>query len=261
MKQVDKELVQKRFGASAKSYESSAIAQKIVHQRLLSLLKGLDRSSYANVLEIGCGTARLTKLLDENFEIGRWILNDLTRTMFEEGSFSSAPSGKAIRFIEGDAEEIDLGQNYDLIVSSSAIQWFHEPKAFLQSLYPRLKKGGILLISTFGLENLHETRQLTGQGLHYYDTGAYTKALREAGFTILQAKDECITLSFDSARDVLQHLKQTGVTALAGGQQRNFWTKTKLAEFEANYQAKFRTAEGKLSLTYQPIYLLVRKGD
>ncbi len=261
MKQIDKKLVQKRFGASAKSYDGSAIAQKMVHQHLLSLLQGLGRQSYVKALEVGCGTASLTRLLDENFKIEQWTLNDLMRTMFEEGFFVSARSGKAIRFIKGDAEELDLGCGYDLIVSSSAVQWFDEPKAFLQSLYPRLNRGGILLLSTFGLDNLREIRELTGQGLHYYDTEAYDKALQEAGFTVLEATDEHISLSFDSAREVLRHLKQTGVTALAGGQQSNFWTKTKLAEFEANYQAKFRKADGKLSLTYQPIYLLARRED
>ncbi len=261
MKQVDKKLVQQRFGASAKSYDSSAIAQKMVHKRLLSLLQGLGWKPYAKALEVGCGTASLTQLLDDNFEVGEWTLNDLTRTMFEEGIFRSAPSERVIRFIEGDAERLDLGCGYDLIVSSSAIQWFDEPKAFLQSLYPRLNKGGILLLSTFGLDNLREVRELTGQGLHYYDTREYNEALQEAGFTVLEATDEHISLYFDSAREVLRHLKQTGVTALAGGEQANFWTKTKLAEFEANYQAKFCNLDGKLSLTYQPIYLLARKGD
>ncbi len=261
VKQVDKELVQKRFSASAKSYEGSAIAQKMVHKRLLSLLHGLGRQSYEKVLEVGCGTASLTRLLDENFEIGAWTLNDLRRTMFEEGNFSSARSGKAIRFVEGDAEEVDLGAGYDLIISSSAIQWFHEPKAFLQSLYPRLNKGGILLISTFGLDNLREIRELTGQGLHYYATEAYEKALREVNFTVLTAEEESIVLSFDTARDVLRHLKQTGVTALAGAGQANFWTKKKLAEFEANYCTNFRKSDGKLSLTYQPIYLIARRLD
>ncbi len=256
---VDKKLVRERFRASADSYEASAVAQKEVHQQLLKLLKGLGRTSFPRVLEVGCGTAGLTKLLDENFEVGEWTLNDLGREPFEKGDFFRKSHGKLIHFMEGDAEELELGSNYDLFVSASAIQWFHNPQAFIQKLYPMLNEGGILLISSFGKENLHELLQLTGRGLDYYNEDSYKSFLEEAGFEVLCHVTEKIILNFDTPRDVLKHLKETGVTALSKADESPFWTKGKLEQFEIDYRTKFSTAEGKVSLTYQPIYLLCQK--
>ncbi len=259
MGQIDKELIQRRFGASAMSYDHYALAQKQVYARLAELLEGLGLRSYDKVLEVGCGTAGLSKYLDQRFEIKSWTLNDLGRKMFDKGAFDKPRFAQAISFIEGDAEQVDLGEGYDLIVSSSAIQWFHEPKAFLSSLMPRLNNGGVLLISSFGKDNLHEIKSLTGRGLSYHTKEEYASFLEEADYELLACQEEAFPLYFSSAREVLRHLKHTGVTALGGNDKANFWTKTKLAEFEQAYAENFSNPEGLLSLTYQPIYLLARK--
>ncbi len=259
MGQIDKGLIQQRFGASAQSYDRYALAQKQVYGRLTELLESLGQRHYNKVLEVGCGTAGLSKYLDERFEISSWTLNDLGRKMFDKGAFDSPRFAEAIRFIQGDAERIDLGSGYDLIVSSSAIQWFHEPKAFLSSLLPRLNAGGVLLLSSFGKDNLHEMKSLTDRGLSYHSKEEYAEFLEDLGYELLAFQEEYFPLYFSSAREVLRHLKHTGVTALGGDDKANFWTKTKLAEFEQAYAQRFSNAEGLVSLTYQPIYLLARK--
>ncbi len=259
MGQINKELIEQRFGASAQSYDRYALAQRQVYARLSELLESLGQGLYNKVLEVGCGTAGLSKYLDERFEIRSWTLNDLGRKMFDKGAFDSPRFAETIQFIEGDAEQIDLGEGYDLIVSSSAIQWFHEPKNFLSSLAPRLNDGGILLISSFGKDNLQEMKSLTGRGLNYHSKEEYAAFLEDVGYELLACQEEYFPLYFASAREVLRHLKHTGVTALGGDDKANFWTKTKLAEFEQAYKQSFSNNEGLVSLTYQPIYLLARK--
>ncbi len=259
MRLINKKLIEQRFAASAKSYDHYALAQKQVYADLTELLESLGQRHYNKVLEIGCGTAGLSKYLDERFEVSSWTLNDLGRKMFDKGAFNQPRFAEAIHFIEGDAERVDLGQGYDLVVSSSAIQWFHEPKAFLSSLLPRLIEGGVLLISSFGKDNLHEMKSLTERGLSYHSKEEYADFLKEAGYEILACQEEYVPLYFASAREVLRHLKHTGVTALGGNGQTNFWTKTKLADFEQAYKQNFSNEEGFVSLTYQPIYLLARK--
>ncbi len=260
MEQINKKLIEERFGASALSYDASAVAQKHIYERLGAMLKPLGHS-YTKVLEIGCGTAGLSKYLDQRFEVESWTLNDLGRMMFEESDFFETRSGRKTAFIEGDAERVDLGQGYDLIISSSAIQWFHDPKTFIKKLYARLNDGGVLLISSFGGDNLHEIKSLINVGLNYYEKEDYRNFLTEAGYEVLLCEEESYPLYFKTALEVLRHLKATGVTALGGNEQASFWTKSKLAQFEADYTKFFSCDNGLLSLTYHPIYLLACKTD
>ena len=63
-------------------------------------------------------------------------------------------------------------------------------------------------------------------------------------------------LEFSTVREILRHLKATGVTA-SGGRSR--WTRSTLAAFEADYSARFRSGNRMLPLTYHPITLIARK--
>ena len=73
-------------------------------------------------------------------------------------------------------------------------------------------------------------------------------------FDILASDEEVSVLHFDSARSVLMHMKDTGVT----GVRKEFWTKSRFVSFESRYNDRFRTSEG-LSLTYRPLWLVASK--
>ncbi len=250
---TDKEHIAQRFASSASSYDEHAIVQKHIHLQLIKLLSAQGKQNFSSVLDIGCGTANLCKLIDQQFHVEAWTLNDLHRDALDYGQFQ-AKSG-SIRILKGDAEILDLGGNYDLILSASAIQWFDQPKSFLESLAPRLKAGGFLLLSTFGLTNLQEFRKLTGLGLDYYSLDDYRLWLKD--YELIELYEESYTLEFPSPRSVLHHLKRTGVTGLSP--QANYWTKNKLFKFEQDYIKAFSTPSGAVHLSYHPIYILARK--
>lgn len=251
---IDKAIVGKRFSASAASYDRYAVAQKHIYQRLGELLETTGQKSFDRVLEVGCGTAGLSKYVDNLCEVKHWTLNDLGSCMLEHGDFrpryASTPE-----LIMGDAEQIDLGMDYDLIISASAIQWFHDGEAFVRSLHNRLRPGGILLLSTFGPENLIEIKTLTGQGLHYHSLTEISDWFRD--YTDLQLMDEVYPLSFSTPREVLLHLKRTGVTATSA--HSSVWTAERLRTFEHTYTEQYGQPEGGVPLTYHPIYIVARR--
>lgn len=254
VKLVDKAVVGRRFSASAASYDRYAIAQRHIYERLEALLAQEGRRSYERVLEIGCGTAGLSKYLDARYEVGHWTLNDLGGEMIEHGHFvprlASRPS-----LILGDAEQIDLGTGYDLILSASAIQWFHDPGGFVRSLWSRLRPGGILLMSTFGLENLIEIKRLTGQGLHYHTLTEIESWVAE--YRAHHVEDEVYPLCFGSPREVLLHLKRTGVTGTAA--RPGFWSVERLKAFERAYIEQYSQSDGSIRLSYHPVYILAHR--
>ncbi|MDO4691765.1 MAG: malonyl-ACP O-methyltransferase BioC [Porphyromonadaceae bacterium] len=251
---IDKAIVGKRFSASAASYDRYAVAQKHIYQRLGALLETLGQKCFDRVLEIGCGTAGLSKYVDNLCQVQHWTLNDLGSCMLEHGDFRPRYASPP-ELIMGDAEQIDLGTGYDLIISASAIQWFHDGEAFVRSLHDRLRPGGTLLLSTFGPQNLIEIKTLTGQGLHYHSLTEVAHWLRD--YTEVQLSDEVYPLSFASPREVLVHLKRTGVTATSA--RSSVWTAERLRAFERAYTEQYGQPEGGVPLTYHPIYIVARR--
>ena len=78
--------------------------------------------------------------------------------------------------------------------------------------------------------------------------------LNQAGFELLLIQEETIEISFDHPRNVLQHLKATGVTATSNQFR---WTKQSLMNFYESYE-QFKLENQQYSLTYHPIYCIAR---
>jgi malonyl-CoA O-methyltransferase len=64
-------------------------------------------------------------------------------------------------------------------------------------------------------------------------------------------EEDIISLEFNSPKEVLKHIKNTGVNALS----QTIWTKSDLINFEKNYP---QTNQEKFSLTYNPVYIKTR---
>lgn len=248
---IDKSLIKKRFQNASNMYEKESIAQIHIHKNVLMYLKSLNINKYQKALEIGCGTGQMTRLLEENFDIGHWVINDLTDSITQRKIFNSNRI-KSVEYIFGDAESIDLGDKYDLIISTSAIQWFYQPIEFIKKCISMLRPNGILMITTFGPNNLKEIKSLLGIGLDYLCVDQFS-TLEKYIKAPIYIKEELFTIYFEHSLDVLKHLKSTGVTATSKGTF--FWTKDKLLKFDQQYNERYRSLDNQLPLTYHPIYI------
>ncbi|MDH2499961.1 malonyl-ACP O-methyltransferase BioC [Acinetobacter baumannii] len=245
---LNKNLVAQRFAKAGQSYPKHAIVQKQICQNLTNLLKQFCPSTMSRVFEIGCGSGNLTRLLVESFQIENLVLNDLYAEV--QLHFNHE---EHVKWLIGDVETLEFPQQLDMIVSGSALQWMQDLPQLLQHCYAALNEQGWLCFSTFGPKNLIEIKELTGQGLNYWNLENWNSALTQAGFEILHLAQSETQLYFDSPKAVLQHLKATGVTATA----QHRWTKQSLQQFYQDYD-RFKHAEG-YSLTYHPIYCIARR--
>ena len=64
-----------------------------------------------------------------------------------------------------------------------------------------------------------------------------------------------LIIAYQHPLEVLRHLKYTGVTANAS----SVWTRGKQERFCRDYQERFPSADGGVTLTYRPLYILVVK--
>ena len=264
---MDKRLIAERFAKARGTYDREARVQQQVAEKMMQLIlqhTGENPGRYRNVVEFGCGTGSYSSLLLHTLKPDTLLLNDLcpemeecVRNLPDTGHFPKAELSAGntdIRFVPGDAEELEFPAGTDLMTSCSTLQWFNDPGAFFTRCHQALVADGLLAFSTFGATNMHEIRQLTGHGLDYLSVEEL-QALLSPGFDILHAEEEVISLPFPTPQAVLKHLKQTGVT----GTEKRMWTRSRLQSFCEEYTIRFSDAAGNVSLTYHPIYIIARK--
>lgn len=230
------EKVSARFSKASGSYDTHAIAQYSAVIKLNNLLREKSPSTGGNTLEIGCGTGLFTHEYARVLRPSESTFVDITKT----GPFGIAPEEI---YVVQDAEQWILSQQreWDYILSSSAIQWFADIPRFLGECHKHLKPGGILAISTFLPGNLEELDALRPSPFIYPKAEMLRKNM-EAYFEEVQVVEDCIRLEFKSVREVLLHLKKTGVGGSAPA--------TGLTMKDMSH---LRT------LTFRPVYILGRK--
>lgn len=252
--EIDKSQIALRFAQAGQSYTEHAVVQKNIAQQLFNLISEYCPAHYENVFEIGCGSGNLTELLLQNLQIKHLILNDLYPEVQQH-----FPLDKPIEYRIGDIEQLEFPKHLDLISSSSVLQWMSDLNGIFQQAFHHLNPKAYFCFSTFGQHNLQEIKSLTGQGLNYLSLDDLQQQLKRNGFEILHISEQIEHLNFPHPKYILQHLKATGVTATASGFR---WTKQSLADFYHHYQ-QFSQADQsgniRYSLTYHPIYCILRR--
>ena len=250
---IKKERIMQCFNAALETYEKNAIAQQHIANDLLKLLLEKGGSRFHRVLEIGCGTGNFTRLLMQNIEAEHWDCNDLCDVSAQ--LMQNLPL-RNYNFYQGCGESLVLSAQYDLIVSASTIQWFSDPLAFLYRCSTHLIPNSMILLSTFAPTNLPEIRALSQIGLDYPNLAQWRETLM-ANFHIIHLSQKEIRLEFYYAFSLLRHLKDTGVTAT----NNRIWNREKVARFCEQYHQHYINEQGKVSLTYVPIFMLARKKE
>ncbi len=242
---IDKSLVKKRFKRSLKTYNDNAFAQKQMAEKLVNMLPS---KSFKSVFEIGCASGILTSEIKKHINFESFTANDLV----EESKNYINKIIPVNTFISGDIEELCFEEKYDLIISNACLQWCGNIEKTILKLYDLLEDKGILAVSIFGDENLKEIKNLFNIENKMYTMPELKQFL--FGFSDTVIKEDSLKQTFDSPLDVLKHLKLTGVNAV----KELKLTKTILKQFEADY-IKSYSINNKVILTYNPVYILIKK--
>ncbi|WP_114890396.1 malonyl-ACP O-methyltransferase BioC [Haemophilus influenzae] len=247
---VDKSRIRQAFQKALNDYDRHALIQQKMTINLVAHLQDyLPNGSLDSVLELGCGSGMLSSLLQKQISADYWLFNDLCDVQAQ----LAEKLPQSFDFHCGDAEHFLFLQQFDLIASASAVQWFHQPDAFIAHCKTGLKTNGLLAVATFCEDNLKEVRQITNIGLNYPTLSQWQTWLAK-DFELLWCEDFKVILDFDTPLDVLKHLKYTGVTAT---NQKN-WTRKNLNKFIDDYLKAFSLPSGKVRLTYHPLFFIAR---
>jgi malonyl-CoA O-methyltransferase len=212
MDKARKQRIGAAFGAAAARYEDHAEVQRIAAALVADLAAQRRPPPDARILEIGCGTGFLTRLIQARWPAAALTVTDLSPAMVGRAAADGLIAGHFLA-MDGEAPAFD-GPWFDLILSSLAAQWFDDLPRALARLHDLLRPGGSLILSTMGAESFarwQAAHRACGEeaGTSDYPTLAAMRAML-ARYADAFAFDEHHGFDPPDATALVRHLKAIG---------------------------------------------------
>ncbi len=248
------------FSRAAQSYDSVAKLQREVGRKLLTHL-GEKPGTPAAVLDLGCGTGFFRPELRARYPGATYIGLDLALGMVE---YARGLTTDDSVWLVGDAESLPLAtDSVDLIFSSLAIQWCHQPELFFTELSRVLKPGGRCVFTTLGPDTLCELRLAwAAVDAHqhvnrFLPPGELIAAASRVPGIQLTVKSERHCMQYQRVGVLLAELKSLGAHNMNPGRPTGLTSRKTLQGMLQEYETW--RVEGLLPATYNVIYGEVEK--
>lgn len=137
------------------TYDRSSEPQQAWAADVLARLEGMAPD--ATVLDVGCGTGRVTEVLLALVPRGRVLAMDASADMVE---LARRRLGERAHVWCQDALELELDEPVDAIVSTAALHWVPDHDRLWTRLARALRPGGVLEIQCGGDGNIDGVREV-----------------------------------------------------------------------------------------------------
>jgi trans-aconitate methyltransferase len=181
----------------------------------LRVLNRLALHGDERVLDVGCGTGRLTRQLRERVPDGRVVGVDRSAAMLVQAA--SHLAGAGVPLVRADAAALPFVDGFDVIFSTATFHWVLDHEKLFGSLFTTLRPGGFLHAQCGGGPNLARLRTRAARLIRlgpfqehfagwrepwqYTDAPSAEKRLRQAGFREGLASLEAAPVRFPSAEE------------------------------------------------------------
>ncbi|NOY62540.1 MAG: malonyl-ACP O-methyltransferase BioC [Gammaproteobacteria bacterium] len=263
---LDKEQVRASFSRAAADYESAAILQREVGERMLQRLE-LVLIEPQCIVDVGAGPGTQTRLLSKRYEQAHVVALDLAEAMLHQLRANELRTNEPlheasavdISCVCGDAESLPYVDGCaDMVFSNLALQWCNDQNAAFREFRRILKPGGLLMFSTLGPDTLEELRYSWSKVDGYNHVNAFFDmhdlgdALQKSGFSSTIMDVEQITLTYKELRTLFSDLKTIGAHNVSAGRPKGLMGKARMNRLFDAYE-QFRK-NGLLPATYEVIY-------
>jgi malonyl-CoA O-methyltransferase len=254
---LDRARLRASFERASASYEAAASLQEQVATELLERIDPFGFSPRV-VLDLGCGTGRVSRELKRRYPRSLVIALDIAPGMLREARRHQRLWRRFTR-VCADALRLPLRDaSVDLLFSSLVLQWCEPLGAALAEARRVLAPGGFFAFSTFGPDTLHELRSAWAQADGYnhvnrfHDVHEVGDALMRAGLTEPVLDVDRIERGYPDTLALMRDLKAIGAHNVTAGRPRALAGRARLLRMSAAYESLRR--EGRLPATYEVIY-------
>lgn len=138
----------KEFTQAAKIYDSGHSGiYEMCKDDYPPILAELEKESFHDVLDCGCGTGSMIQLLHEKYPDKHYVGLDLTPEMIR---IAQAKRLSNTKFIVGDSENLPFTEeSFDAVICSNSFHHYPNPQNFFDSTYQVLRKGGRLILRDY----------------------------------------------------------------------------------------------------------------
>ena len=233
----DKSLIGERFSSASDTYPDEARVQRHIAGHLAELWRDCDvMKRSGRVIEFGVGCGFMTA----HYIHEPWCKDATLIDLYPGISGVETGDAETYRFAP---------QQYDTIVSASAMQWFNSPRRFLQRAADALPSGSMIVLSGFGERHFSELHDIIPRSLYYYSTEEFASLVPD-GLQIVATEDEEIRMDFKDMRELLSHLRLTGVNAVVSH---------RAVGITRRILTSLHEQTPPLHLTYNPTYYILKK--
>ena len=253
------------FSRAAGSYDAAAALQHEVEARLLESLDYLEDREPQTVLDLGCGPGRAATVMRQRWPRARVLALDLALPMLQAAKQSSAklpwrPLRKPVDRICADARALPLADNtVDVLFSNLCLQWVEDLPAVFAGFRRVLRPGGLLLLSSFGPDTLHELRAAFAQADAAPHVSLFASiaqvgdALMHAGFRNPVLDRDAMATHYTDLPALMRELRAIGATNALRSRRSTLTGKSRFSRAADAYEVERRGDDGTLPASWEII--------
>lgn len=138
-----------------------------------AVLGRLELHGDETVLDAGCGSGRVTRMLLERLPKGHVIAVDGSPSMVDQ---ARAALGERATVLQSDLQELSVPEPVDAVFSNAVFHWVPDHNRLFAHLHAALKPGGRLVAQCGGEGNITELRRVARE---VADSSPFAEALGE----------------------------------------------------------------------------------
>lgn len=199
--------ITKEFSRFAHHYDQYNMIQLAVAKRLVGKL---SHNSYGSVLDIGSGSGQILK----SFEAQNISYESFTALDASSEMLTLHPKSNAINTVCADFNTKTFltsleRTSYDLIISSSALQWSRDLECTLKQIASHSDRLVASVFTSGTFKTLHEVAGITSP---IYDTQVLQEVFSKI-YNNVTFEEHRYTLHFDATREMFRYIKKSGVSS------------------------------------------------
>ena len=261
------------FHRHAGEYDQHAVVQKRVVAALDRLVDTHLAGAPTRLLDIGCGTGAMLSALSDRYPEAQLCGLDLAFNMTLQAAGRFGPDAL---LVNGDAECLPFRDGaFDLIVSTSTLQWVQRLDSCFKECLRVLAPGGLMCAAFFGGRTLWELQESYREALSNCFEGDLSRSARlqrfKSGVEVRQILGDLgfdqVMIAMETELDyhadvpgLLRSIKGIGASTTArndaGG---GLGWRGVLNDMARIYRTRFES-DGMIPATYEVIYIVARRG-